>query len=83
MPKAPFSQPKPIRNHRTIVERRIIVPAFLIKDHPRSHILLRMLPSVGQWYAGSSITKGAGSPANIFVFFKMIPEQMIAAIPTK
>ena len=29
------------------------------------------------------MTNGAGSPANIFVFFKMIPEQIIAAIPTK
>ena len=26
---------------------------------------------------------GAGSPANILVFFRMMPEQMIAAIPTK
>ena len=39
--------------------------------------------SVGIWYAGSSITNGAGSPANIFVFLSMIPEIMIAAIPTK
>ena len=29
------------------------------------------------------MTKGAGSPANILVFFRIIPEQMIAAIPTK
>ena len=29
------------------------------------------------------MTNGAGSPANILVFFKMIPEQMIAAIPAK
>jgi len=35
------------------------------------------------WYAGSSITNGAGSPANLFVFFSMMPEMMIAAIPTK
>ena len=66
-----------------IVERRMIVPAFLMKDQPLSHILLKMLLTVGQWYAGSSITNGAGSPANIFVFFKMIPEQIIATIPTK
>lgn len=46
-------------------------------------ILLKTLPIVGIWYAGSSITNGAGSPANIFVFFRMIPEQMIAAIPRK
>ncbi len=29
------------------------------------------------------MTNGAGSPANILVFFKMIPEQMTAAIPVK
>ena len=61
----------------------MIVPAFLINDQPRSHVLLSTFPTVGIWYAGSSITNGAGSPANIFVFFKIIPEQMIAAIPTK
>ena len=61
----------------------MIVPAFLMKDHPRSHMLRSTFPTVGIWYAGSSITNGAGSPANIFVFFKIIPEQMIAAIPTK
>src|SRR5699024_1594206 len=66
-----------------MVEQRIIVPAFLIKEYPRSHILLKILPTVGRWYAGNSITNGAGSPANSFVFFKMIPEQMMAAIPTK
>ena len=61
----------------------MMVPAFLMKDHARSHMLLSTLLTVGIWYAGSSITKGAGSPAKSFVFFKMIPEQMIAAIPTK
>ncbi len=30
-----------------MVESRITVPAFLIKDHPRSHILRRTLPTVG------------------------------------
>ena len=54
-----------------------------MKDQPRSHMLRSTFPTVGIWYAGSSITNGAGSPANIFVFFKIIPEQMIAAIPTK
>ena len=66
-----------------IVESVMIVPAFLMNDHPRSHMLLNTVPTVGRWYAGSSITNGAGSPANIFVFFSMIPEQIIAAIPTK
>ena len=83
IPKLPPSTPKLCANHTKMVERRIIVPAFLMKDHPRSHVLLRTFPTVGRWYAGSSITNGAGSPANIFVFFKIIPEQIIAAIPTK
>ena len=29
------------------------------------------------------MTKGAGSPANIFVFFSIMPETMMAAIPMK
>ena len=83
IPKLPLSHPKLIKNHNTMVDKRMIVPAFLMKDQPLSHMLRSTLETVGQWYAGSSITNGAGSPANIFVFFKMIPEQMIAAIPTK
>ena len=54
-----------------------------MKDQPRSHIERRTLSRVGIWYAGSSITNGAGSPENIFVFLSIIPEIMIAAIPTK
>ena len=54
-----------------------------MNDQPRSHIERRTLLSVGIWYAGSSITNGAGSPENIAVFFSMIPETMIAAIPMK
>ena len=62
----------------------IIVPAFLMKDQPRSHILLNTFPDCRHSdMPASSITNGAGSPANILVFFRMIPEQMIAAIPTK
>ena len=67
----------------TIVESRIIVPAFFMNDQPLSHVRRRTEPTVGMWYAGSSITNGAGSPANILVFFRMIPEMMIAAIPKK
>ncbi len=78
-PTAPNLDPAQI----TIVARRMMVPAFLIKEAPRSHILRNTLETVGIWYAGSSITKGAGSPANIRVFFKIMPEQIIAAIPTK
>ena len=54
-----------------------------MKDQPLSHMLLSTLLTVGIWYAGSSITNGAGSPENIFVFLRIIPEQIIAAIPTK
>ena len=70
-------------NHTNMVERRMTVPAFFMKDQPRSHIERRTFPTVGRWYAGSSITNGAGSPANIFVFLSMIPEIIIAAIPMK
>ena len=54
-----------------------------MKDQPLSHIDLKRLPIVGQWYAGSSITNGAGSPANIFVFLRRIPEMITAATPIK
>ena len=67
----------------TIVERRIIVPAFLMKDQPRSHMDRMTLTKVGQWYAGSSMTKGATSPRKGLVFLRMIPETMIAAMPMK
>ena len=50
---------------------------------PLSHIERSRFITVGIWYAGSSITNGAGSPANIFVFFSIIPEMIIAAIPMK
>ena len=33
----------------SMVDNRIIVPAFLIKDQPRSHILLSTLVTVGIW----------------------------------
>ena len=83
IPNEPFTHPKNDKNQTTIVESKIIVPAFLMNDHPRSHILRRTFPTVGIWYAGNSITNGAGSPANNLVFFKIIPEITIAAIPTK
>ena len=66
-----------------MVDSRMMVPAFLMKDQPRSHMERRTLPTVGQWYAGSSITKGAGSPENILVFFRMMPETMMQAMPRK
>ena len=61
----------------------MIVPAFRIKLQPRSHMLRRTLPGVGQWYAGSSMTNGAGSPANILVFLSRMPEMTMAAMPIK
>ena len=47
MPKAPFSQPKPWRNHRTMVEARMTVPARLMKDQPRSQVARSTLPAEG------------------------------------
>ena len=79
----PSTQPKRERNQSTMVDSRMIVPAFLMNDQPRSHIERSTLPTVGQWYAGSSMTNGAGSPAKGLVFFSMIPEMMIASIPRK
>ena len=61
----------------------MIVPAFLMKDQPRSHIERITFLNVGQWYAGSSITNGAASPSKAFVFLRVIPETIIAAIPIK
>ena len=48
IPKVPLLHPKFIKNHKTIVDNRIIVPAFLMKDHPRSHMLRSTFPTVGQ-----------------------------------
>ena len=48
MPKLPSCQPKDEVNQTKIVARRMIVPAFLMNDQPRSHIERRMLPTVGQ-----------------------------------
>ena len=48
-PKAPFSQPKPWRNHRMIEEARITVPARLMKDQPRSQVARSTLPTEGMW----------------------------------
>ena len=67
IPNAPSTQPNRLRNQSTMVESRMIVPAFLMNDQPRSHIERSTLPIVGRWYAGSSITNGAGSPAKGFV----------------
>ena len=59
------------------------VPARLMKDHPRSQVARSTLPTLGTWYWGSSITKGAGSPAKPLVFFRMMPEITMAPTPIK
>ena len=64
-------------------EATMTVPARLIKLQPRSQVAWNTFFALGVWYWGSSITKGAGSPANILVFFRMIPETMMAATPIK
>ena len=66
-----------------MLESRITVPARLMNDHPRSHIALNTFVTLGAWYAGSSITNGAGSPSKGFVFFSIIPDTIIAATPIK
>jgi len=45
----PSTDPKKERNQTTMVDRRMIVPAFLMKDQPRSHMDRSTLPRVGQW----------------------------------
>ena len=49
MRNVPSAQPKYVVNQTRIVDSRMIVPAFLMKDQPRSHMERRTLPSVGQW----------------------------------
>ena len=80
---APFTTPKDLRNQIRTLAARITVPARFIKLQPRSHMLLSIFIMVGAWYAGSSITKGAGSPANILVFLSIIPDTITAATPIK
>ena len=46
--KLPSTTPKKLRNQTRIVESRIMVPAFLIKDQPRSHMDRSTLPTVGR-----------------------------------
>ena len=79
----PSTHPKYDKNQMIIVERRMIVPAFLMNDQPRSHMERKRFPIVGRWYAGSSITNGDTSPENIFVFLSMIPEIRMDVIPMK
>ncbi len=47
--KLPSTHPKNVVNHTKIVDSIMMVPAFLIKDQPRSHMLLATFPTVGIW----------------------------------
>ena len=48
-PNEPSTVPKQEPAQMMIEEIRIIVPAFLMKDQPRSHMERSTLPTVGQW----------------------------------
>ena len=47
MPKRPSAKPKLEVNQMKMVDSRMMVPAFLMKDQPRSHMLLSTFPTVG------------------------------------
>ena len=66
--KVLFTIPKRELAQITIEESSIMVPAFFTNDHTRSHMERSAFSTVGQWYAGNSITKGARSSANFLVF---------------
>ena len=83
MTSEPFSIAKLLANQMRIAERRMIEPARLMKLQPRSQVLRSTLAAEGTWYAGSSITNGAGSPRNGRVFLRMMPLTMTAATPRK
>ena len=48
-PKPPSAKPKLLRNQRIMVDRRMMVPARLMKDQPRSHMERRTLLAEGAW----------------------------------
>ena len=48
-PNEPSTIPKEEPAQMIIDARRIIVPALLMKDQPRSHIERRIEPTVGRW----------------------------------
>ena len=49
MPKPASVKPKPWRNQRMMEEARMMVPARLMKDQPRSQVARRTLPTEGTW----------------------------------
>ena len=46
---APSTTPKLFRNHMRMLDARIMVPAFLMKDQPRSHMLRSTFIAPGAW----------------------------------
>ena len=66
-----------------MVAKRMIVPAFLMNAHARSHMLRSKSTKRGIRYSGSSMMYGVVSPRNGLVFFSMMPETMIEPIPRK
>ena len=82
-PKFPPAKPKLPRNHITAQQRNRMVPAFFRNAHTLSHTLRSTPFGDGAWYAGSSITNGAGSPSNIFVFFKIMQYTITSPMPRK
>ena len=60
-----------------------IVVALFTKSQPLSKVERNTLRAEGKWYVGSSITNGAGFPANALNFFKMTPESTTANTPMK
>lgn len=81
--KLPPTNPTCENVHIPIEASRMIVPAFFMYELPRSYIECIRFLKVGIWYGGSSITNGAGSLINGFVFFRMIPERTTATTPAK
>ena len=47
--RPPSEMPKPCKNQRMTLERRITVPARLIKDQPRSQVARSTLEADGRW----------------------------------
>ena len=45
----PSTKPKPWRNQRMTEERRMTVPARLMKDQPRSQVARSTLTAAGAW----------------------------------
>ena len=60
-----------------------IVPALIKNALVLSQTCINTVFKLGIWYAGSSITNGAGLPEKGLVFFRIIAETRTATIPAK